>query len=999
MPTKRLVGDSVPMLINGVSQQSEVLRLPSQVQEQINCLAHLSSGVSKRFPTEFIKVLQDEHFAVLTEDWSDAKIHIINRDEEEKYFVVMQDDSIRVFGIDGAVKTVTPTGTSSALLGSGSSYMNLNADDTFSSPKDAFRAHTIADTTFIVNRNTTTEMADDLSSTGPYKALVWIKADGGTATSTFSIHIQEEYADGAGDHTFSVNHMEGEAINLQEVAGKLAEKLNDDIISANLQARWRIGCTGNILFIENNTNDFTLKATHSYSDTFVAVIKDSVGGVGDLPRMGIPGMRVNVGGAAEDDDSSEGFWVKFVPDNVDQFSFNDDGFEEVVVADEAGSPEDAFTDAGSGVITINGHRFITRNTTAAKTSQGGWETVELVKGDFTITSSSGLFLDTAVNQVYFIDVLSEDTIKFNSNFDETGDISATYSVSGSYSTEHTKLVRLRLLPGKWVEDVKGGIKYKFKPETMPHVLLRDSSGDFRFMPAEGTLYDDKTGPKWGDREVGDEDTAGDPSFVDSTINDVFEWRESLGFASKQSLILSQRGVYTNFWPTTVSTSLDDSRIDVAASSNNVADFHYVAVLQDELIGFTLDGQYTLSSNGVLTSQSVSLSETTKYSSNPKAKPVNMGSALGFTSTRGGFSSIGEYFIREDQMAYIAESTRHIPTYIKGSVTQMSVSPVVDSLVVLTDDDSKTLYFYQWYWHGNEKVQSSWSKWTFAADIISADFFQDTLYLILQPQSTGPELYKMAIASGVVDSNASYKTSLDRRIDDIQCGTQTYDNVADTTTIVLPTDYVVRAASKVVVRAFDTPNTNKPGNVLTMTTDPLGTSSIVLQGDQRTHTHSDEDPTTLPYTPTVITSATADADMLASPSSTKFARVSGFYIGETYDSELEVSRPVAKAEEQATNLRARLQVMEYLLHHEDSAFYKVKVYPTPKTTTPYEYSVGSTLGESLVGSALLENGTAKIPIRANSTEMRMVVHNDTHIPHHIVSSEWSARFSPQIYRGS
>ena len=50
-----LINHSIPNLINGVSQQSESLRLGSQAESQVNGLASVVEGLKKRTPTEFIK--------------------------------------------------------------------------------------------------------------------------------------------------------------------------------------------------------------------------------------------------------------------------------------------------------------------------------------------------------------------------------------------------------------------------------------------------------------------------------------------------------------------------------------------------------------------------------------------------------------------------------------------------------------------------------------------------------------------------------------------------------------------------------------------------------------------------------------------------------------------------------------------------------------------------------------------------------------------------------
>ena len=67
--------------------------------------------------------------------------------------------------------------------------------------------------------------------------------------------------------------------------------------------------------------------------------------------------------------------------------------------------------------------------------------------------------------------------------------------------------------GVWTETLASGIKYRFNATTMPHQLVRETSGDFTFKQAT-----------WGEREVGDLDSAPSPSFIGKPIQDVFFFR-------------------------------------------------------------------------------------------------------------------------------------------------------------------------------------------------------------------------------------------------------------------------------------------------------------------------------------------------------------------------------------------------------------------------------------------------------------------------------------------
>lgn len=126
---------TLPQLFNGVSRQPAILRSIDQTEDELNSWAAVSSGVGKRPPTETLAKLT----GVVGPD---AFIHIINRDVNERYVVIIDGTSIRVFDFDGNEKTVNVPG--------GADYL-VDADLT---------AVTVADYTFIVNRNMAVLMKD-----------------------------------------------------------------------------------------------------------------------------------------------------------------------------------------------------------------------------------------------------------------------------------------------------------------------------------------------------------------------------------------------------------------------------------------------------------------------------------------------------------------------------------------------------------------------------------------------------------------------------------------------------------------------------------------------------------------------------------------------------------------------------------------------------------------------------------------------------------------------
>ena len=130
-----LVSRHIPALYNGVSQQNPTLRQPSQAEAQVNMYGTVQDGLRKRPPFQ--------HLAkVTTDDWSDAHVHTINRDVNERYLVVVTDGDLKVFDAESGVeKTVAfPTGKGYlAVVGGGIA-------------EESFSIASIADYSFVVNK-------------------------------------------------------------------------------------------------------------------------------------------------------------------------------------------------------------------------------------------------------------------------------------------------------------------------------------------------------------------------------------------------------------------------------------------------------------------------------------------------------------------------------------------------------------------------------------------------------------------------------------------------------------------------------------------------------------------------------------------------------------------------------------------------------------------------------------------------------------------------------
>ena len=134
-----LVSYAVPNLIQGISQQPDAQRDPSQGEIQINGVSSIAEGLRKRDNTTVLA-------KVSTSPFGDAFIHSILRDASEEYLAVITSTGVRVFDLTGAERTVTQDGSSY-------SYLSSVTD-----ARQQVRAVTIADYTFITNTSVVTAM-------------------------------------------------------------------------------------------------------------------------------------------------------------------------------------------------------------------------------------------------------------------------------------------------------------------------------------------------------------------------------------------------------------------------------------------------------------------------------------------------------------------------------------------------------------------------------------------------------------------------------------------------------------------------------------------------------------------------------------------------------------------------------------------------------------------------------------------------------------------------
>ena len=527
--------------------------------------------------------------------------------------------------------------------------------------------------------------------------------------------------------------------------------------------------------------------------------------------------------------------------------------------------------------------------------------------------------------------------------------------------------------GAWEETVSPGVEYKLNPATMPHLLVRLPDGTFYFGPANGTTQGGVKIPSWGERSAGDYDTAPDPSFIGFPIQDVFIYKNRLGFLADENVILSRSREFFAFFPETVTTVLDTDPIDLTASNNRVSILRYAIPYQDELIIFSDQIQFRFNAaETVLTPSTAVITVLTQYEIDPDCRPIPVAGTIIFCQTNGQWSQFREFSVRGAGTALVADAsdlTGYVSSYVPADVFNLTGNDTGNSWFAISqkagyqDRIYVHKYFYRNTGGGAERAQSSWSHWLLsgADKILSILCVQEEMFFLAE-YGTEVWLEKMPVADRLSDATPyPYPLLLDRRVSTttgtpaaIRVAAGTYNAPADTTTWTLP--YTIEA----LTQAWSGFAAATSGGVL------LGSAT---SGNQ----------------------IVARGNWSAAP----------VFFGEPYDFAYRFTRFKLYKEvgggKAAANVE-RTQIRHAKLRYHETSYFEAWVTAERRPTAIYKFD-GTVLGsrDSSIGTALpngfdTENnryfeGVFQIPIQSKGENCVVEIHNDTVHPCKFSTCEW------------
>jgi hypothetical protein len=681
-----LLVNSVPNLAQGVSQQPDNLRYPGQCDEQINAWATVVEGLVKRPNTRHTSKLFTSKVS------NDAFVHFIDRDDDNQFAAVIDNNQVSLFNL------ATGSPVSLAVSASAQTYLN-----NVTTPRTDVKALTVADYTFIANKEQTVSLGASLSSTLPYEALVFVKL--GDYSKEYSVEIDGqkfiyESGDGQNSTADSTGNSDGTGrdADTEYIAGQIAQTL---------------GTGGQVtsVTITNGGSGYTTPPDVTFSN----------------PATGT--------------------------DNAEGYALLSGGVVTEIVVTHGGRK---YTSAPTVTFSSG-----SATATATIATTGVSQTVEVQNAcikitgtsDFQIGTKDGL-ADQGLGLVYkevgnITDLPSKSYHGFRVKV--RGD---TELVQDDYYVKFEVHDEEAFGEGTWVEDIGYGVKTELNATTMPLQLVPDAT--FTNWTLDVT--------DWTDRLVGDDDTNPAPTFVGSKINDMFFFKNRLGILTDDSVVFSEADEFFNFWRATVLQLLDSSRIDVGVSHTRVAILKHAVPFQEKLLLFSENTQFVLRGTDLLTPKTVSITPATEYNSTPEIRPIVLNNYVYFPFKRNGYAGVTEYYVDNDTNIFdAAEVTAQVPTYIQSDVIAMAGTAVENVLALVNNQNRKEIFVYKYFWQGKEKIQSAWQKFTLSRDVIGLDFIESNLHLVTN-DTTSTYLEVLPLENDLQDTGLTYTICLDSRID-------------------------------------------------------------------------------------------------------------------------------------------------------------------------------------------------------------------------------------------
>ena len=897
-----LINQDIKNLVSGVSQQPPILRHPEQLEEQLNGYSSESSGLQKRPPSMFVASLGRK-----VNDKTKPLVHFIDRDEDEKYIVLFTGSDIEVYDMQGRKQTVKFTeGTKP--------YIYSEA------PRYTLKPITIADYTFVSNIKQVTKMADTIDNKAWETQGLLVNIKSGQYGRTYRIDVNGETIasyetpDGSDkSHT--------KLIATDYIANKLAEAVEV------LDTDYKVVKGSSWLYIQKvGYKSITGETLKLHPSTSIPQQVDRFKGL--MPTIRVYNYTVQTSVTSNktqviiDFPNISRYPAKWQTHITYDKTAYDAFFAEI---------ERCKTDMWEVTTEVSSanqfHDIYTLTYTTKEVPKG--ETVP-----YSMIESATVY-DGYNNQAAFGILKSVQKFSILPATAPNGFLVKIKGEEGSETDDY--YVAYDEVEQVWKECARPSLKNHIDNTTMPHVLVREADGTFTFKCAD-----------WSARDIGDDDSNPEPSFIGDTINDVFYHRNRLGFLSGENVILTRSADFFNFWMTSATKVQDTDPIDLAASDSTISTLYNAVTFDTDLVLFSRNAQFLLTADGTLTPTSANLTPAvTRYEASLKAKPVSAGRNVYFAAERAKYTSIREFFTAADNTDAkdVQDITSHVPNYIPNGVYKIIPSTVENLMLYITEGDETAMYIYKYLFIDSQRVQAAWSKWDMQGAVYGGQFIDNNLYLIVN-RNGYYVLERISFTINTTDlAYEPYRVLLDCKMG-YEIPADDYDYNNDQTTVEL---------IDVLSYLYDE-NEQYSAVMADGTYVPAKEGKLVFDGDVRGQV---------------------------------------IIVGLNYLFKMVMSTIMVK---QANNgstqalTEGRLQLRQLWFNYADSGYFKVLVDIKDKQVFEYEYT-SRLLGTrfNVLEAMPFTTGSFKVPVQAKNENVSISVETDTPLPVSFVGAGWIGNY--------
>lgn len=687
MAADGLVNHTYEGLAQGVSEQATEARRETQVEEMENCIPHISRGILRRNPVDFVAQLKDKDGVQLSVD--DYYIYTYDRGTaDEQYLVLLGHRKWFVFNANtGALKGSYNDTTNAA---TNLDYLDTNGLH----PKDVFSIVTVGDYTWISNSQVTTAMDATIQDDFPEDyhrttAVYWIKSTGNVVTAT--------------NPTTGAATIEGYEYNIKAatesgtvVGGTASGALRGDEVANNLTVQLNGGNTAGTVVTR------TQGPLYSYGNygwtTWGTTV--TIQWAGKVIYQGVdPGATYT---------SGKYTYIKGASVYLEFRKVSRTWDEEQSVASTKG----LWKTEGPFVYKVG----VPIQDDIEWSDSFGNNASFGMKG---IVSASDRLPETLPKGLGSVIVKVD-----GSSGDSTGD---------EYWLEWTG--------DTWVETREPGLVNFIDPTTMPHTLLRKEDGSFVFGYYGEFQYNELEAATvkiksslWNERIKGDMSSAPEPGFIGKKISNLFIHNNRLGILAEDAVVLSELSIYGNFWPTTIRSIPSTDPIDLIVATTDVTGLKKAVSLSGLLLLMSDDAQFSLSGGGgALTPESATISPVSSYNYSNKAPARVVGNKVYFTTESGNGTQHFAFRVNDISSGYgnIAADmiSLHVPTYLPTNVRYLQGHSILGYLFMFSEDDPNTIFVLNTLDINNQNAQTAYHKWVFNKPIKGISVIDNQLGIV------------------------------------------------------------------------------------------------------------------------------------------------------------------------------------------------------------------------------------------------------------------------------